>query len=96
MQCNKNRSILSLKKTLFIIESKTNKRSYSVQVGIESSALLQLENEYNRNTTLHTVLQLISAVNEMQSNDCSPNVIMEIKLPSLFPPTYPDHIICML
>lgn len=95
MQCNKNRSILSLKKTLFIIESKTNKRSYSVQVGIESSALLQLENEYNRNTTLHTVLQLISAVNEMQSNDCSPNVIMEIKLPSLFPP-YPDHIICML
>lgn len=55
-----------------------------------------MKTENDRNTTQHTVLQLILAVNEIQSIDCSPNVIMKITLPPLFPPIYSDHITCMI
>lgn len=44
------------------------------------SALLQFKNKYNNNTTLHTVLQYISAVHEIQSINCSHNVAMKINI----------------
>lgn len=80
-----NRRTIS-KKWLYNSENKTN----SLQVGKASSVLLQLENKYNRNTTPHTVLQCISAEHAISFN-CSSNVTMNIKLPSLFPLFYSDR-----
>lgn len=70
--------------------SNSEYKTYILHVGIALSALLQFKNKSNNNTTLHTVLQYISAVHEIRSINCSHNVAMKINI-SFF---YSDSTAC--
>lgn len=60
--------------------SNSEYKTYILHVGIALSALIQFKNKYNSNTTLHTVLQYISVVHEIQNINCSHNVAMKINI----------------